>query len=221
MKIQYLFDIFIIFSLIFPSIFDFSYSSNYTFSFFNSFTLLFYLFFIIFMYIRTQQIKKQSPNLTNQIKHKFSIFHLILSAIILEILLLMNSTIWNFVASFFKNPPEIEFKLSENIFFQIFNICLGIIISASYEEVLFRLYAPNIIQKIFTNKILCTGAECIIILLFAFSHMYLGYAAVLNAFFAGLLFRLYIRYTNSLLPNILVHCIYNFIQYFMLFKSLS
>lgn len=104
-------------------------------------------------------------------------------------------------------------------------ILLGI--TAFYEEVLYRLYLPAVmimfsdkaydilvknknekIEKTFkTASRICI--EIISVLVFAFSHFYLGWISVLNAFLCGIILRLCYLKNKTVLIGSVSHWLYN------------
>lgn len=104
-------------------------------------------------------------------------------------------------------PPGLEVKHFYNWIFLFLAISTG----AFYEEVLYRLFFPSFMHGIFDkkNKILFYFVELISVLIFAFSHRYLGMISVLNAFFCGIILRLCLSRSKSLFPGFLAHFTYN------------
>lgn len=91
--------------------------------------------------------------------------------------------------------------------FTIANIC----ISALYEETLYRKFIPDCLVKFSeTKKIPSLPAEIVSILIFAFSHRYLGIPAVVNAAICGTILRICCVKTDSIRAGTIAHSIYNF-----------
>lgn len=102
--------------------------------------------------------------------------------------------------------------------------------SAFYEEVIFRSFLPENSKKIaagivnFSKTIECGKLppfisytlEILICLIFAFSHRYLGFPAVLNAAFAHIFFRICYIKSSSLWTNTAAHFIYNALSLFLM-----
>ncbi len=95
----------------------------------------------------------------------------------------------------------------------------GVLCAAAFEEFLYRLYLPQSMLFFIQNaklknknagllKTAPIAAEILCVLLFALAHRYLGFLAVLNAFFAGSVLRLLAKKTN-IACSWLVHSIYN------------
>lgn len=53
--------------------------------------------------------------------------------------------------------------------------------------------------------------EFLCVTIFAFSHRYLGFISVFNAFFCGIILRITCKKTNSIMPGMIAHFSYNFI----------
>lgn len=108
----------------------------------------------------------------------------------------------------------------QNIFY-FMNFITGTFCAAFYEEILYRFYFPESCKRNF--KILTFGKldsqkskktdfilELASALIFAFSHLYLGFLAVLNAFFSGIVLRICMRKTKSVFVPAFIHSVYNF-----------
>lgn len=109
------------------------------------------------------------------------------------------------------------------------NVIFGTLCAAFYEEVLYRVYLPDAMKRIFvhrkggssfqsevpqtTKKDLRSFAlESAAVILFALAHRYVGWISVLNALIAGtVLRRCYIK-TASLLSCFIAHTLYNFVM---------
>jgi membrane protease YdiL (CAAX protease family) len=87
------------------------------------------------------------------------------------------------------------------------------LLSAFYEETVFRMYLPSVISKFVSTKIphnvsVIFGEVCSV-LLFAFSHRYLGWFSVLNALFAAIYLRICYKKSGSIFLGTLAHVVYN------------
>ena len=87
----------------------------------------------------------------------------------------------------------------------------GIFISAFYEESLYRQFMPEVSIFLVNKTKLKTVIEVIWILIFAFSHLYLGIPAVFNAFCCGLVLRKCFKATGNILAVTIAHFSYNLI----------
>lgn len=93
--------------------------------------------------------------------------------------------------------------------------------SAFYEETIYRLYLPSILQIALKRSSKMEGtlstvartiAEALPLLVFAFSHKYSGMASVFNALAAAAALRICLIKGGSLAACVLVHTSYNTIQ---------
>ena len=96
---------------------------------------------------------------------------------------------------------------------KIFFCLLNFILSAFFEEVIYRLYLPQQIKRFFSNihneKIKKYIPELITIILFALAHKYLGIYAIINAFFACIILRICYIKTQNIFTNTFAHFLYN------------
>lgn len=93
------------------------------------------------------------------------------------------------------------------------SVTVSVAIAAFYEEALYRQFLPEVsaillVGKI-NKKIFFHFIEVLVILIFAFSHRYLGFIPVLNAFACGAVLRLCYRKTGSIWTGALAHFTYN------------
>lgn len=142
-----------------------------------------------------------------------------LSSFSILCLLLLNATVWNFIAGFFSSSSQNEIKkIIPEDFWTIFYICLSLFVSALYEELLYRKFIPDeTISFTLQDKSLLYRiiSEILIILIFALGHRYLGVWAVLNAFTAGCILRFFCIRTGSFISGFIAHLIYNLIVFFL------
>ncbi|MBQ0039681.1 MAG: CPBP family intramembrane metalloprotease [Treponema sp.] len=93
--------------------------------------------------------------------------------------------------------------------FIIFTVATG----AFYEEVIYRQFIPDFLQKLVDSekrKRLCFyGRELFALAVFAFAHRYLGWIPVLNSFICGIILRLCCRRTGSVVTGATAHFVYN------------
>ena len=67
-----------------------------------------------------------------------------LSSFSILCLLLLNATLWNFIAGFFSSSNQNEIKkIIPEGFWTIFYICLSLFVSALSEELLYRKFIPD------------------------------------------------------------------------------
>lgn len=90
--------------------------------------------------------------------------------------------------------------------------------SAVYEEVIYRFYFTDAFKRLirFEQKYSWIFFEVTGVLIFAFAHLYLGWAAVINAAFAHVVLRFLYKKTNLIWNCILIHFIYNVISLILL-----
>ena len=108
----------------------------------------------------------------------------------------------------------------ENIWGWI-NALAGIICAAFYEEVLYRMYLPDMAKKLLTKqhntekpedgrrKKIAWVCEIAAVILFALAHRYAGWLSVVNAAAGGILLRRCYIKTTSLWTNLTAHVLYN------------
>ncbi len=109
-----------------------------------------------------------------------------------------------------------------------FNIFFGTTVSAFYEEILYRFYAPAITflasesieekHRIGAKEKLKMFLEGIIILFFALGHKNGGWPSVMNALFAGTMLRILAMKTQKVTNLVVVHAVFNMCQYAMFFR---
>lgn len=156
---------------------------------------------------------------------KINFYQLISKSFIYTFILIIIHLIISAFSYFTNQSKNIIFNI-DNTIIGILLIILNLLISAFYEEVIYRLFLPEAILKLsktiinlfnkdinkFSPKVIKTGKyliEFICILIFAFSHRYNGIIAVINAFLAGSLYR-YCRIKNkTILISTISHFIYN------------
>lgn len=94
--------------------------------------------------------------------------------------------------------------------------------SAFYEEALYRTFVPEYLLSIFTTdlkinsaktkKLSCILCESFALLLFALSHRYLGVFSVINAAFAHIALRFFLKKDKNLFITVFAHFLYNLIS---------
>ena len=101
------------------------------------------------------------------------------------------------------------------------NVGLGTVCAAFYEEVLYRVYLPGALKRLFCKRPSCAdgtvphftkkafACEACAVVLFALAHRYLGWLSVANAAVAGALLRRCYRKTDRLWTNLAAHVAYN------------
>lgn len=109
-------------------------------------------------------------------------------------------------------------------FTKTFFCALTFLFSACFEELVFRFYEPYSLNKLFAkvqNPYKYLIAEFLTALLFSICHLYLGFLAVLNAFFAHFIFRICLKRTENLLYPIAIHFLYNFTSLYLLSHAMQ
>lgn len=97
---------------------------------------------------------------------------------------------------------------------QWISVLLVFLVSAVYEEVLYRQFLPFVALLIAGKvKLFQFLAELVAVLVFAFSHRYLGLVAVINAFVCGIILRWCYIKTRSFVPGAIAHFLYNIIVF--------
>lgn len=94
-------------------------------------------------------------------------------------------------------------------FFLVFSVASA----AFYEEVIYRQAIPELAAMVLDAQMekrwVALSLEVLAIALFAFSHRYLGWIPVLNAFACGFVLRLCYRKTGSVWTGAAAHFVYN------------
>lgn len=160
------------------------------------------IYFLICAYIIQKSIRQ------GRLKPSFSL----LWTFIILTGLLLSSLIWNTACNFFNSTPSISMIKPQGTVETMLAI-LSILLSALYEELVYRQFLPETTLKLLRNRII---SELAVILLFALGHMYAGIWAVLNAFIAGILLRLCFTKTGSFITGFTAHTVYNIIILFLL-----
>lgn len=109
-----------------------------------------------------------------------------------------------------------------------FLICIfNLLFAAFFEEVIYRFYIPFgiknfLFRKVFDEnqsksytifeKSILLFIEIVTMLIFSFSHKYLGIFSVVNAAVAHLVLRFSFIRSKSLIPSTLAHFFYNFVS---------
>ena len=125
---------------------------------------------------------------------------------------------------FSQNQNSMDFQtniLLPDTFFTWFFCILNFLFSAFFEEVIYRFYLPMSLHSFFSqksqeNKTVFVIIEIVCCLLFAFSHLYLGFLSVLNAFFAHLVLRTSFLISKNIYCNTAAHFLYNVISLILL-----
>ena len=146
-------------------------------------------------------------------------------------LLLANSFLWNGLAQATGKVPIIK----ESIQLQSLSLMIfATAVAAFYEEILYRWYSPKLLKLAFSWKLgfqrkttyqkknlplRWIFVEALLVIIFALSHGYGGWLAVVNALVAGSILRLCVIYTGSLWVGFLAHITYNLVQFALLLRG--
>ncbi len=123
-----------------------------------------------------------------------------------------------------------HFVLRPSGFLSCFFFVLSLITGATYEEVVYREFLPETAlfcakamsprQWLHSSVDLCV--ELCSVLIFAFSHRYLGLPAVINAALSGIVLRRCFCKTGTVLSGCIIHFLYNLLLViFLLLSKLS
>jgi membrane protease YdiL (CAAX protease family) len=219
-KLYRCFEIAIIFLLlVLPTFFvDYQPSTSFTprFSLLN-FVQLIIILLLCYQYLTTAYGDTYIPLKQKKEKRNISIKKCFLYAFIAFILLCAINLFLNLIAYIYPNFCEeqitkTDFKFSAVSFFLL---ALQFIISAFYEESVYRLFLPESLIKLFPR--FYTFIEFFVVLAFSLGHRYLGILAVINAFLSGIVLRLLFIKTKTIIPGAAVHIIYNSLSFMLLF----
>ncbi len=120
-------------------------------------------------------------------------------------------------------PSLLQASLSQSVTrplsaFGWIHFIAGIFVSAFYEESLYRQFMPEA-SLLFAQKLPCKtekqrkyftySIEGAWVLIFAFSHRYIGIAAITNALLCGIILRKCFKSTGSVFAGTLAHFAYN------------
>lgn len=95
---------------------------------------------------------------------------------------------------------------------------VNLAVAVIYEETLYRLFLPDVLLNFAGEKKKArVPIEAACILIFAFSHRYMGYPAVINAALCGTALRIAKIRTKTIKAPALSHLIYNILQTIILY----
>lgn len=212
MKTKYLFIEFSVIFLVFvlPPLVFVSQPDPFAITRFSIFSLV-ELMLCALLYFQSRYLEKALPeDEQKKIKNLRYIKTLYWWALTLGCLMLVYAFI-EVLANFLKISAESHEPLKINSahkwIFTILNIC----VSALYEESLYRKFIPECLIKFSEKKhIPPVLPEILSILIFAFSHRYLGIPAVINAAVCGTILRISCIKTDSIRAGTIAHAVYNF-----------
>lgn len=152
-----------------------------------------------------------------KISNQTNIFVLHSQFLISFSLLIAFSLFFQILFSKFLNNAESSVSVKPVLpanFIQYASFFAQIIISAFYEEILYRFYIPQKL-RIFIKEKYFVFAEIFSVLIFAFSHKYQGIAGISNAFFSGLILRFLFVKSGNIFVSALCHIFYNIFIFFI------
>lgn len=119
------------------------------------------------------------------------------------------------------NPSADDFNILLPDSFVKWVFCiLNFLFAAFYEEIIYRFYFIDALKKLlsakFNNKAVSCLCEFAGVLIFAFSHYYLGWLAVLNACFGHVILRFCYKRNDCIYPCVTAHFIYNILSLLVL-----
>lgn len=180
----------------------------------------------VFIFVIYKNSVENNEKITSKIK-KYSILF-----VVIFILLFGTSFFFNFSAQKFLNS-ENSFVNSQVFvenpqgFFDFLICIFNLLFAAFFEEVIYRFYIPFgiknfLFRKVFDEnqsksytifeKSILLFIEIVTMLIFSFSHKYLGIFSVVNAAVAHLVLRFSFIRSKSLIPSTLAHFFYNFVS---------
>lgn len=110
----------------------------------------------------------------------------------------------------FQEQPSIVFPKDRGGWIIYF---VNLLVAVVYEETIYRLFLPDLLIKFSDGgKNLLIPIEIFCILIFSFSHRYLGYLAVINAAICGAFLRLTKLKSKKIWAGVLAHFLYNTLQ---------
>jgi hypothetical protein len=180
--------------------------------------ILFFIALLIYVFF----IDKASMS---KIKFIYNIFY----SIFFLCILFAFSLLIRFFSTFFISVDE--YKIVPPRTFRDFSFCvLNFLFSAFYEESIYRIAFPEYlillvmdIAKKITKKDISNKMNLLIkyvcdffaILIFSFSHLYLGIFSIINAAFAQVILRICYKKTDSIIPGTFAHFVYNLISVYI------
>lgn len=143
-------------------------------------------------------------------KNNQSTLHIIMnSSYVLKTfgLLIVTAVCINMCMSCFFNFPSMPVNTSNA---NIPLLILSFFISSFYEEIMYRMYVPYCLESlIIPFKYKSFLVEVLPVVIFAFSHRYLGWAAVCNAFISGIFLRRCFIKSGTIFTGYISHFLYN------------
>lgn len=176
----------------------------------------------LLVYFLNPELKKQNEILeTKNISKKFHfVFYIITPFIFTFLLLFFNSLIFSFLSTleFFKSSQQIS-VINPDSFIKWIYCILNFIFAAFFEEIIYRFYFIDELNFLFNKsnkKSLFWIFEIFGLVIFAISHYYMGFLAVINAAFGHIILRICYKKSKSIIPGFFAHFCYNIISLILL-----
>lgn len=147
---------------------------------------------------------------TKLITKKVILYRIIMTLTITLVILLL-SYLYNFLNLHysFKHMPT-EFFKPEN-FYQCTILFVGIIVSAIFEELAYRLYIPQTMNTLLNTKYNKIISIIVSSILFSFGHIHNGILGVIHSFLASLCLFFLFNKTKTITTSCAAHVIHNII----------
>lgn len=186
---------------------------------YSSFTFI--LGIIAFLIFYIEKCKKNEKVLSTI--QKFRIPLLISDGLIFFGLICVTSVVFEIYGYFFKGFSELKLNWPDT-FFGYLRLISGTLCAAFYEEVIYRFYFPSALLNLLTEnkiikhtngkvKLFAIISEVLGVVLFSLGHIYLGILGVLNSAVCGILLRICMKRTGTLVIPLLIHSIYNLLTF--------
>ncbi|MDY2840551.1 MAG: type II CAAX endopeptidase family protein [Treponema sp.] len=201
----------ILISCIIPPFFSVSDSSTQIFSMWNfPFVQFVYFLIAVTIYVFFFYHEKQRFNFTR------TAVYVVLPGILTLCILFTFSLILKSISLFLSEKflSETMVELPSGIKEWIFCL-LNFLFAAFYEEVIYRFFLPESLiyfaSRISSKKFFYFLSEFLSLLIFAFSHFYLGWLSVINAASGYVVLRICLIKTKNIFSGFCAHFIYNLI----------
>ncbi len=185
----------------------------------KSFSYIILIEFLI-AFLLEFQYRKFFKSLKNQNHLETLVLNLKWNAICLACLMIIYAIFELIYVFFLKTDFSQNSQIIPQNFLQWIFLILSFISSAFFEEEIYRQFLPQsliffadslILKSNKIRNVIIFLIEALCVVIFAFSHRYLGFISVLNAFFCGIILRITCKKTKSIIPGTIAHFSYNFI----------
>lgn len=166
---------------------------------------------LIIIYCIYEEKKRITFTLKKTIKNIFWIF-------LICLILLTFSSIYNLCNQkySFRQIKTEYIKPSTSI--QLIIMFFGVIISAIYEELVYRLYLPKMIKELSKDKLSNIVVILISSILFSLGHIHNGYLGLLHSFLSSLCLFFLLKKTESIASSCITHIIHNTLLIILMLK---